>query len=98
MTNGRSLPASPQGLLKTAEGNPVTVFVEDIGRTGFSGLLAEADAADEASRRSTQASRGAEGPGTRNPVPSYGPEEPERRAAIASFCAWLDDQREALAS
>ena len=69
----------------------VNVCVEDLGRTGFSGLLAETNEA------ATPAVH--EGPGGVAPIAiSHGPEDPAHAVALEQFQRWLADQREAAAS
>lgn len=83
-----------QSLSAPADGNAVDVIVEhneDIGRSGFSGLLAELD--DPARAKTT------ESPEVWAPVAvSHGSKNADRARAVDVFCAWLRDEREQLAS
>ena len=63
---------------------------EDIGRVGFSGLLAEVDRSEPLA---------AESPQTWAPVArSAGPVIPANRDALERFHRWLEDRRQPLAS
>ena len=73
------------------------MFVEDIGRPGFSGILAEEAAADAASRERELAA--AERPGALIPVAvSAGARDDDNRLALESFQRWLADERDATRS
>ena len=73
------------------------MFVEDIGRPGFSGILAEEAAADAAARKRQISA--AERPGALVPVAiSAGARDDGNRLALESFQRWLADERDAARS